>query len=451
MFVLLSCQKQEVQKSIDFDFFLNEQNMILNQQQNNSIEGNYLKITSISDSNVTVNLPVDFYLFNHQVSNWTMSWGNEVPYYDAGVENSRQIIRVDANSKQLVLGRLNKGKGWPKVGQNVVFWNTQTSGFIKSNQSLINTKLWPSFSGKSVQFGAIEFDSLLGEWVMLFNEYNSEKVQVYAATSKNLEDWKPYNNGNPILTAKDFAKTNWGGFSENGKNFQTPMINDVIRHNGIWYLLMDGYDKKGKQHIAILQSRQKITGPYTVPENPIVSPGVKGSWNDKSCFYAKIVKHNNEFLLFYAGWNNLDYAQIGRTSSLDLISWTKSIPVLSSFEGWRSSSKTTQPVYLESRSDSLFLMAMGTKSFGENFMGKSGNVDDAQLGVFLSTNKGKSFVAHSFNPIFVNDYTSKLENEHLGGNFKRIINDSAEYVFYHGKSSVGGWRYNVLSRKKVKK
>ena len=155
-------------------------------------------------------------------------------------------------------------------------------------------------------------------------------------------------------------------------------------------------------------------------------------------------------MLFYSGWNHLNYAQIGLATSTDLATWKGNQPVLSNYSGWRNSSKTALPVYLETKSDSLFLMLMGTKTFSRSAKGKSGNVDDGQLGVYFSLDKGHSFIPHKNNPVMVNDYSNRLENEHLGGNIKLIKTDSVDYLFYHGKSSDNGWKYNVLMRKRVK-
>src|SRR5690606_32351696 len=98
------------------------------------------------------------------------------------------------------------------------------------------------------------FDSLQGEsgkWVMVFNEYNTHQFQTYAAVSSDLENWEPYNQGKPILTANDFNNISWAGKSEDGQTPQSAMVSDVIRHQGKWYLFMDGYDEKGKQHIGL--------------------------------------------------------------------------------------------------------------------------------------------------------------------------------------------------------
>ena len=83
-------------------------------------------------------------------------------------------------------------------------------------------------------------------------------------------------------------------------------------------------------------------------------------------------------------------------------------------------------------------------------MDKSGNVDDAQLGIFLSTNGGKTFFPHKYNPVFINDYSNLYENEHMGGNFVLINNQHMQFIFYQAKSSYQGLKYNIMLRQKKK-
>jgi hypothetical protein len=53
---------------------------------------------------------------------------------------------------------------------------------------------------------------------------------------------------------------------------------------------------------------------------------------------------------------------------------------------------------------------------------------------------------HTNNPIFTNDYSSKYENEHIGGHFKRIETDSANFIICQRKSDYEGLKYNILLR-----
>jgi len=88
------------------------------------------------------------------------------------------------------------------------------------------------------------------------------------------------------------------------------------------------------------------------------------------------------------------------------------------------------------------------KITGNRNMGRSGNVDDAQLGIFRSVDGGNTFVAYRYNPVFVNDYSNPYENEHMGGNFELIHTDTADFIIYQAKTSFHGLKYSVLIREK---
>ena len=463
--ILVSCNEKKI-KSTSFDFFLNEPCMIVNIEQDNTFEGTYLRIerTIKEDSVFIINLPAHFYLNNSNCSKWVLGWGTNKPLYDAGVENLRAISKIDISNKKIILGKLLRGNGFPDKNQRVVFWNTQPSGFINENKEpVINTKLWQKFNGKSISFSSVVYDSLLYKWVMIFNECDTDKISIYGAMSKNLIDWEPVNAGNPLLTANDFKNCIWAGVSKNGYISQTPFVSDIIRYNNKWYIFMDGYSKDGKRNIGLAISEKSVIGPYQIINKPIISPSEHGSWNDKSCFYAKVVKYKDKFLLFYDGKNSEGNEKIGLAYSNNLLTWfnCENNPVLEQHAGWRSSTGTTEPNYIEVKGDSIFLMAAGVKKFkmgpwhhyitNRMYLDKSGNVDDTQLGVFLSTDGGKTFVPHSNNPVFVNDYSNCFENEHLGGNIELIKTDTVDYLFYQAKSSYNGLKYNILLRTRKNK
>lgn len=83
-------------------------------------------------------------------------------------------------------------------------------------------------------------------------------------------------------------------------------------------------------------------------------------------------------------------------------------------------------------------------------MDKSGNVNDTELGVFLSTDGGKTFIPHENNPVFINDYSDINENDHLGGNFELIKTDTADFIFYQAKTNTPRLKYNIFYRVKKK-
>jgi len=133
-------------------------------------------------------------------------------------------------------------------------------------------------------------------------------------------------------------------------------------------------------------------------------------------------------------------------------------PVLDQHIGWRGASFTTEPSYAECNGDTVIFLAAGAKKFQESYwhhyithrsyMDRSGNLNDAQLGAFISTDGGKTFKPHPNNPVFVNSYSDRFENEHMGGNFEVIKKDSRSYIFYQAKSSSGGMKYSIFLRSK---
>ncbi len=465
--VFFSSCSEEIHKEY-FGFFLGEPCMIVNYEQDNTVEGDYLTVKEIfhrdSLTVIKLDLPDNFYVNNNNCENWMLGWGKDIPLYDAGTENIRQIIKSDLCSGLIYLGSILRGSGYPLEEQRVVFWNKRPSGFYNYlEKPVISTEKWPEFNNAEVFLGAVEFDSSLNKWIMFFNEAGDSPKQIYAAYSENLTDWSPFNNGNPVFKPSDFKNAEWAGTCKNGIHPQTPYISDVMFYDNKWYFFMFGYCADGKRHIGLTVSENQLTGPFKIYEQPLISPGKRFSWENRDCLFAKVKKYNDQFIMFYLGKNSRGRGNeaIGMAMSKDLINWSKykNNPVLTQNSGWRSCKAVSEPVYLEIRNDSILLMVLGAKKFkmgffhnyitGRMYMDKSGNVDKNQAGVFLSVDGGKSFVAHQNNPVFINDFTNKYENEHLGGGFSYIKTEKKEIIFYQAKSSYNGLNYNIMKRQRT--
>lgn len=459
VFTIISVRCTQKVATSDFHSFLQEPCMLLNYEQDNTIEGKYLRAKKSNEKILTVqiDIPKNFYIDTINCSQWLIGWGSHQPLYDAGVENLRPIKKIDGNT--FYLGDVVRGSGLPTTNQRVVFWNTQPSGFVNPAQHpIIDPSLWPAFSGNSVAFSSVIYDSTLEKWIMLFNECDSERIQIYAAQSNNLLDWQPANNGQPILKVPDFEHCHWSGKNWN----QTPVPSDIVYHDDKWYLFLDGYDKQGKRHIGLAVSSTNSLGPYAIQPQPILSPSNNENWDNQSCFHAKITPYKEGFMMFYDGRNSNGLEQVGMATSQNLIHWKKSTsnPVITEHSGWRSWIESSEPSYVETREDSIFLLVAGTKQFKlgawhhyiteRMYRDKSGNVGDAQLGIYLSTDGGKSFQAHANNPVMTNGYANRYENDHMGGCFEKIETDTADFIIYQAKSSFEGGKYNVLIREKKK-
>jgi len=70
--LLASCSNNA--DSTYFDFFLNEPCMIVNEEQDNLIEGKYLFVNKIiiKDSSIVLNMPSDFYVNNSNCNKWIL-------------------------------------------------------------------------------------------------------------------------------------------------------------------------------------------------------------------------------------------------------------------------------------------------------------------------------------------------------------------------------------------
>jgi len=451
--ILVGCtSKQEV---VDFDAVFDEMTMITNHEQNNLIEGTPFVIQEFSQSKITCELPKGFNPLKKS-EKWYCGWGNDEAFYEGGCENIAENIAISKN--EITIGNQKRGRKPPKKGQKIVFWRFITSNFNQfTKKPIINPKLWPEFSGESVSFGGVAFSENDKRWYMVLNECDTSKMQTYLASSIDLIHWTQENNGKPILTSTDFKNCNWAGFDGYG-NKQSAMVSDLHLHNGKWILIMDGYNKAGQRSIGY-GTCSSFTEKIQIAANPILSPGKMGSWYDRSVFYGKIEKINDEFILFFDGSNQKRFEKVGIIRTKNIYDWSTSVPtiVIDNHTGWRSSPYTSEPNMIEKRGDSILLYVAGSKALNNspyaritNSMNKSvsGNVDDAQIGCYLSVDNCKSFKPHKNNPVFVNNYLNPYENEHMGGNFSLIKTDTSHFIIYQAKSSKGVLRYNIMIREK---
>lgn len=450
--LLLSSCSDRKQKAIYFPFDLHEKCMIVNKEQDNTMEGDYLNVLSGGNTaKILVNLPADFYITKDNMEKWVIGWGMNKPLYDAGVENLREIDAIYPDHS-IKLGKLLRGSGYPANGQRVVFWNRNPSGFTKEKIQVLDLKQFRGFHGQSLQFSAMTYAEPLHRWIVFISECDDDTVATYAAASADLINWKALYEGKPMFSFSDFKNISWA----NGKPTQMPVVTDVEYFNNKWYLFLDGYDKSGLRSIGLAVCADSVSGLYKIMKQPLIAPGRKGSWNDKSCFYAKVCRYKDHFIMFYDGRSSKGEENIGMAYSSDLTKWKEyeNNPVLSFHSGWRNSLNTSEPAYVEVRNDSIFLLAAGAKKFkmgwwhhhvtGRMYMDVSGNVDDTELGLFLSTDGGKSFTPHVNNPVFTNDYAVDSENGHMGACFSIIRTDTCNYIFYLAKKE--NVAYNIFQR-----
>ncbi|MBI4649658.1 MAG: hypothetical protein HY738_24415 [Bacteroidia bacterium] len=439
--------------------------MLVNTSEDNSDEGIYLKVTAGGNSNIiSISLSDSFILGKSDISEkWFIGWGSNIPLYDAGNENLRKIVKINTADKTIILGDILRGKGFPANGQRIVLWNTCPSGFKKKRKEpIINPSLWNDLSGKNIGLGALEYDSDSSRWAMFIQGIDTGPSNVYIAVSTNLIDWLPFNNGKPVFSEKDFILTGWAGYSADGKNRQSAMIGDIIYNNNEWIFVLYGFDRYGKKHIGLAFSGSLTAKVYNINNKASISPGKQGEWDQAGCFSPKIIKYKDKFLIFYDGIDSDGNENTGLAVSDNLLEWKKFTgnPVFCQHSGWQSATYNCEPTYISCRNDSIFLVLAGSKAFragfwhhyitGRMYIDRSGNVGDIQLGAFLSTDGGKTFIPHANNPVFCTDYSDIFENDHSGCTLEFIETDSSVFLFYYAKSNDLQKNYNIFVREKEK-
>lgn len=443
IFLVISCREKDPGKY--FDFFLDEKTMLVNKECINSIEGEYFIVDSGGNTNhIKLNFSSDPDI-SIKPGKWILGWGCDRPLYDAGVENLREINYYNSATKTVVTGKLLRGTGYPENDRRIVFWNTEPSGFkkIKKGPLFIPEKGCNSFSGK----GFIINDSINERWIMYYHSNDDKTVRVHAATSTNLYDWKPVNNGKPIMVPDNFQSVPWAGKDTSSITRQTAIITDAIYFRDKWYFIMYGSDSSGKYNIGIAVAEDPVKGPFYIDNNPIVTPGKRTEWDGNGCFFGKIIFDGEKFLLYYDGIDRNNTERLGLAISYDLNIWDKykNNPVIDDHNGWNSSPLSGEPAYAEKIGNKIYIILFGAKKFKMGFwhnhitkrmyMDVSGNVNDNQLGLYMSGDGGKTFSAHVNNPVMVNDYSDMWENEHLGASLDLIEHNDTLFLFYQAKTS----------------
>jgi hypothetical protein len=456
---LFSCEGP-LDKTSQVPFILDEKCLIYNQEQDNQIEGTYLFVEQIiNDSTYQINLPSNFHLNTDSHNKWIMGWGNEQAYHDNGSENCAFINQINLSKKIIVLNKTLKGKGRPKAGQKVVFWNTKPNNFKPYQEKpIIEPSLWPKFLGESIGISKIIYDTKNQIWICFIYEVDTDINSIYIATSNDLIHWKAGNKGLPILQNTDFKQTKWA----NNKLGKTPFVSDIYFKEGRYFIFLDGINSIGKRSIGLIETKDLLAkSSYIIYSDPILKNGFKGRWNEASCFNAKICQTKVGFRMAFTGVDDKGTENIGIAQSTNLKDWTmlRSEAVINSHKGWRSKKESSEVCHFINKNDTLFLLVAGTKSFqndwisklqGKQFKGVPGNVDDAQLGLYYSTNFGQTFTAHSNNPVWINNYINPYENEHMGGNISIIETDSLTYIFTQIKTSFPSLKYSIYLKYKPK-
>jgi hypothetical protein len=454
--LLFMFKKERAEQTQRFDYFLNETSLISNLESNNHIEGTPIVVVHRNGNRIRLSaMPTK--IKDGQKNQWLLGWGAGMPYNNRGVENIRNC--QFAGSTEITLGELIKGSGYPTLGDTLVFWNAKPSGYEIVENDLIATSMWKGFAGNSIHFANVVFDSEQNLFYIFANECDTSKIDIYSAVSTNLRQWSPVNNGYPILRTSDFEKVTWCGWNEQGTIRQSPFVSDIFFWNNKWYLLLYGFDKNGVRNIGYATAK-KLSDKFQIAKTPILTPKKAGKWAEQGVFYPKISCFNDTIYLSFTGINNKNVEHLGLAKGSDIYQLIplKNEPIIYTGSGWRNSDLSSESARIEVKKDSIFILLAGKKKWNDNivqrrifktsYLEEKGNVHISQLGVFLSTDGGKTFIGHTNNPVLINHYATTTLNNHSGGNLARIETDSMSYLIQQEKATLPNSRYLITLKAK---
>lgn len=397
-----------------------------NLEGNNTIEGNHICASSIRK---------DTLFFGEEASkiiqsiskSWIMGQGSGKPYYDTGKEKYWFISKILQKQNAIII-ILNENKINPKLP--FVFWKQGTFPVHFSD----------SLKG-SWGFSKIIFDQTDSAFKTHLFECDTDQVNLYLASSKNLNHW----NIKQLLNPLDFEDIPWNVAHANGKMMVTPLISDVVFSNNKYYSFAYGDDADEKTYIGLLASN-KLEGPYQIIREPILSPNPESKFSNHDVYYPKVVKVDKNWLMFYTAKNDNNEEFICYASSKDLMNWkVQKENIIPRNQGWNKGIRNQITAQVKIKNDTIWLWATGIKEVGDFDNLNKGNVLDQCIGKFYSPKDSIHFKESYGNPVFGGAPNHLKENDHIGGSFQELYHDGYNYTFYHGKGRKGK-DYTILIR-----
>lgn len=295
-------------------------------------------------------------------------------------------------------------------------------------------------------------------------------IYIYVKWGQISTNWTDY-EGNPIFSSSG----NYWDYS----GVQQPKI---LFENNLLKLYYTAQGDPYSGYAGYAFSSDGIN--WTIsPNNPVLSPGPAGSWDETAVAGATVFKDESGYRMYYAGWSNPSANwNIGLATSTDGINWVKHPdPVLYSGSGWEfqlgpsSVIKVDNVYYLYYYGRNLPVMKIGlaTSTDGINWTRDPSNpilVADQpweETGVYYAnvyeknnqyemiymntlgtafgraiSTDGISWIKDETNPFFTNDETHNhwADSKIAYPNYIKINNK--DRIYYTGFSS-GGFTYKI--------
>lgn len=155
------------------------------------------------------------------------------------------------------------------------------------------------------------FDTPNNRWVMNYSGFDGTKWQTGLAYSTDLLNWTK-EAANPVFA----LGVSEGNIAANGS---------IAYKSGTYYLAYQA-GKSGATRICAASSPDLINWTRMNSTNPVLALGSAGQFDEKDTFdpFVRLMPDGVTFEMFYGGDNNASARGIGRATSTDFVTWTKS-------------------------------------------------------------------------------------------------------------------------------
>ena len=296
---------------------------------------------------------------------WTKDVGN--PIFSGGGNGAwdkhvgRAVVLFNTDSSRFEMWY--SGSYGPEIS-----WRPNRIGFAWSSDG-IN---WIKYSGNPVLIpepgtfdeGSVEGHNVIrenGQYKMWYSGLRNGKYQIGYATSSDGMFWNKYLS--PVLT---YGNTGWdaGGVG----------YGNVLSNPGGYTMYYSGIGQV--YAIGRATSLDGITWQKDTINNPILTPGLQGQWDDVLVGAPNCFQKNNILYMYYEGWQSTGIQSIGlATSTNDGVTWSKygSNPVLiPGISGSWDASYVEAPIVIF-LDDTIHMWYGGAREPTENYLWRIGH------------------------------------------------------------------------------
>lgn len=406
--------------------FENQHYFYSNTEGNNTIEGSHIYIKKKAGDTLFFEKSNAKIIQNINGS-WVLGQGSGKPYFDTGKEYYWTIRKVIPKLNAVITAPVNQ---YFSIKKPIVFWKL----------GAYPVKLSDSLKG-SWGFSKIILDKKDSLFKTHLFECDTNEVNLYLATSRNLNTWEIKH----LLKPNDFRNVSWNAPDINNKMKVTPIISDIVFFQKKYYSFAYGDNAEKKTHIGILTSNS-LEGEYKIHPSPVIVPNPESEFSNDDVYFPKVLRVDSSWLMFYTSRNKEKESFLCVAKSDNLLKWKViNENILQRNKGWNSGMTNMLCAQVKIIKNQIHIWVTGTKEVGSYKSPNKGNAMDICIGKFQAPLNSLEFTEATGNPTFGGNPTFELENDHIGGVFQEVIYKKYMYTFYHGKGRKGK-EYTVLMK-----